>query len=89
MTGNDFNNYFNTNLHQLIIAIFFLMDGHKLLEDFLFYMPLKNDDERKLLDSFTSVTRAAIKGAAIIGLIQGGASGIAFAAVDIPISVKK
>ena len=68
----------------LLYSMFsFLMDGHKLLEKILFYMPLKDDDEQRLLDRFTSVARATIKGTAIIGVVQGGASGIAFAVLGI------
>lgn len=67
----------------LYTMFFFLMDGHKLLEKILFYMPLDEDDKKRLLAKFTSVARATIKGTAIIGLIQGGASGIAFAIAGI------
>ena len=71
----------------LYSMFFFLMDGHRLLEKILFYMPLKDEDERRLLNKFTSVTRATIKGTAIIGVIQGGASGAALAAAGIPSAV--
>ena len=50
-------------------------------------MPLDDEDERRLLDRFTSVARATIKGTVIIGIVQGGASGIAFAVVGIHSSV--
>ncbi|WP_022664579.1 AI-2E family transporter [Desulfospira joergensenii] len=71
----------------LYTMFFFLMDGHGLLEKILFYMPLKDNDEQRLLKRFTSVARATIKGTAIIGIIQGGASGIAFAVAGIPSAV--
>lgn len=71
----------------LYTMFFFLMDGHKLLEKILFYMPLEDADEQRLLTRFTSVARATIKGTAIIGIIQGGAAGIAFAFAGIPSSV--
>jgi len=62
----------------LYTMFFFLLDGAKFLEKALYYLPLENEDERRLLDRFTSVTRATIKGTAVIGIIQGGASGVAF-----------
>lgn len=65
----------------LYTMFFFLMDGHRLLEKILYYMPLTDDDEQRLLEKFTSVSRATIKGTAIIGIVQGGASGAAFAVV--------
>ncbi len=71
----------------LYTMFFFLIDGDKLLNKILYYMPLDDKDERRLLDRFTSVARATIKGTAIIGIIQGGASGIAFALVGIHSSV--
>ncbi len=39
-----------------------------------------------MLDRFTSVTRATLKGVAVIGILQGGLAGAAFAAVGIPSS---
>ena len=37
--------------------------------------PLEDEDERRMLDRFTSVTRATLKGTAVIGVIQGGLAG--------------
>jgi len=71
----------------LYTMFFFLIDGDQLLKKILFYMPLDDKDERRLLDRFTSVTRATIKGTAIIGIVQGGVSGIVFALVGIHSSV--
>lgn len=71
----------------LYAMFFFLMDGKLLLEKILYYMPLKDEDEKRLLERFTSVTRATIKGTAIIGLIQGSAAGIALAVVGIQAAV--
>jgi predicted PurR-regulated permease PerM len=71
----------------LYTMFFFLLDGHRLLEKILYYLPLEDKDERRILDRFTSVTRATLKGTAVIGIIQGGASGIAFAVVGIPSAV--
>ena len=71
----------------LYAMFFFLMDGHKLLEKILYYIPLEDDDERRMLDRFTSVSRATLKGTAVIGVVQGGLAGIAFAIVGIPSAV--
>jgi len=72
---------------MLYTMFFFLLDGPQLLEKMLFYLPLENEDERRLLERFTSVTRATIKGTAVIGVIQGTAAGIALAVVGIPSAV--
>ena len=60
---------------MLYAMYFFLMDGEKLIYKILYYLPLEDHDERRILDKFTSVTRATLKGTAVIGIIQGGLAG--------------
>lgn len=67
----------------LYSLIFFLLDGQEILKKILFYLPLEDKEERMLLNKFTSVTRATLKGTAVIGVIQGGLAGLAFAVVGI------
>jgi predicted PurR-regulated permease PerM len=62
----------------LYTMFFFLKDGRLLLEKILYYLPLSERDEQRLLERFTSVTRATIKGTLIIGIIQGGLAGFGF-----------
>jgi len=71
----------------LYTMFFFLMDGDKLLNKILYYLPLKDEDEQRMLDKFTSVTRATLKGTAVIGLLQGSLVGAAFWVVGIPSAV--
>lgn len=71
----------------LYTMYFFLIDGDKLIDKILYYVPLEEKDERRMLDKFTSVTRATLKGTAVIGVIQGALAGLAFAVVGIPSSV--
>jgi predicted PurR-regulated permease PerM len=66
---------------------FLLMDGDQLIERILYYLPLKTKDERLLLDKFTSVTRATLRGSLLIGLLQGTLAGIAFAVAGVPNAV--
>jgi predicted PurR-regulated permease PerM len=72
---------------MLYTMFFFLMDGDKLLYKILYYLPLQDRDEQRMLQKFTSVTRATLKGTAVIGILQGGLAGIAFWAVGIPSAV--
>ncbi len=78
-------------LFQLFVFLytmyFFLMEGDKLLAKITYYLPLEEKDERRMLDKFTSVTRATLKGTAVIGIIQGGLAGVAFALIGIPSAV--
>jgi len=67
-----------------LYTIYFLqMDGGKLVKKILYYLPLNSDDESLMLDKFTSVTRAMLKGTLMIGILQGGLAGIAFAVAGI------
>ena len=72
---------------MLYCMFFFLIDGPKLLEKILYYLPLEDRDERRMLDKFTSVSRATLKGTLLIGVLQGGLAGLAFAVVGIPSAV--
>jgi predicted PurR-regulated permease PerM len=68
---------------MLYTMFFFLMDGDKLIDKMLYYLPLEDQDERRILDKFTSVSRATLKGTAVIGILQGALAGAAFAVVGI------
>jgi len=72
---------------MLYSMYFFLIDGGKLIDLILYYLPLEDDEERRLLDKFSSVTRATLKGTAVIGILQGGLAGLAFAVVGIPSAI--
>jgi predicted PurR-regulated permease PerM len=72
-------------LFVMLYAIyFFLLDGPAILGRILYYTPLKEDDERALVDQFVSVTRATIKGSIIVGAIQGALAGSAFFFLSLP-----
>src|ERR1044072_1244695 len=70
---------FILNLFVMLYAMFFFFkDGKKILERILYYLPLNDEDEARMLARFTSITRATIKGTVVIGIIQGKLAGIAF-----------
>ena len=70
---------FLLNLFVMMYAMFFfLRDGRAILEKIFYYMPLHHEDEELVLQRFTSVTRATIKGTLVIGVIQGALAGIGF-----------
>jgi len=72
---------------MLYCMFFFLIQGDEILKKILYYLPLKDHDERRILDKFTSVTRATLKGSLVIGVLQGGLAGLAFAVLGIPSAV--
>jgi len=67
----------------LYTMFFFLLDGRAILRKVLYYLPLPDEDERRMVDKFVSVSRATLKGMLVIGLLQGGLTGLAFAIVGI------
>ena len=73
-----------TGLIVLYTMFFFLMDGDRLLYYMLYYLPLNDEDETKLLSRFMSVTKATLKGTAVIGFLQGGLAGLALWLAGIP-----
>ena len=68
----------------LYTMFFFLMTGDRLLFQILYYLPLQDEEEAKLLGRFMSVTRATLKGTAVIGLLQGCLAGLALWLAGIP-----
>jgi predicted PurR-regulated permease PerM len=54
-----------------------------MLKKIVSYIPLPENSMDRILDRFTSVSRASIKGTLVIGIIQGGLQGIAFAFMGI------
>ena len=68
---------------MLYAMFFFLRDGRAVLEKIFYYIPLRHEDELQMLERFTSVTRATIKGTVIIGIIQGSLAGLALWAAGI------
>jgi predicted PurR-regulated permease PerM len=62
---------------MLYAMFFFLRDGKAILEKIFYYVPLQHADEVQMVERFTSVTRATIKGTVIIGIVQGTLAGLA------------
>lgn len=62
---------------------YFLIHGRAVLEKCLYYLPLEPGDELLMVEKFTSVTRATLKGSMVIGVVQGVLAGAAFAVVGI------
>ena len=63
---------------MLYVMFYFLTMGDLLLGKILYYLPLADHDEERLLHRFTSVAGATMKSTLIIGLLQGGLCGFAF-----------
>ena len=68
---------------MLYAMFFFFKDGETILEQIFYYLPLSHEDEPLMLQRFTSITRATVKGTLVVGVIQGALAGIAFWAAGI------
>ncbi len=77
-------NFFLQAFVLLYALFYFLVNGPTLLRTVLHYIPLDSRQKDELLERFVSVTRATLKGSLLIGLIQGGAAGLAFWVAGIP-----
>jgi len=75
---------FILNLFVMLYAMFFFfLAGPRWLE-FFDYMPLTHQDRSLIIEKGVSIARATIKGTIVIGLVQGGLAGAAFAVVGLP-----
>ena len=72
---------------KLFIALFamftFLKDGRAILDWIFECLPLSHGDRKQLVSTFSSVAQATLKGTLVIGIVQGGLAGAAFAVVGI------
>ena len=68
----------------LYALYYFLLHGPVLLDRVLWYLPLDDDAERELVGKFHSVARATLLGTAVVGIVQGGAAGVALAVAGVP-----
>lgn len=71
--------HFLLNFFVLLYAMFFfLLGGTRMLDAILVYLPLPEQDKRRLSDRFLSVSRATIKGTLVVGFVQAALGGLAF-----------
>jgi predicted PurR-regulated permease PerM len=67
----------------LYATFYFLQDGRVVLDWLFDYTPLAAGDRERLVGTFSSVARATLKGKLVIGVVQGGLAGAAFAVAGI------
>jgi len=68
---------------MLYAMFFFLLDGPRILDKILYYVPLPSKDEDRMVGKFLSVSRATLKGTLVIGIVQGTLGGLSFWVVGI------
>ncbi len=68
----------------LFMLYFMLVDGKSLLERIHFLLPLKDEDEKELLENVKRVTDAVVINTFMLGALEGIFGGILFALLGIP-----
>jgi predicted PurR-regulated permease PerM len=68
----------------LYTMFFLLMDGPAMRDAALGHLPFSEDEKRQMKERFMSVTRAAVRGTLVIGIVQGTLAGLAFWVAGIP-----
>lgn len=75
---------FLLNLFIMLYAMFFfLLWGPKWIKHLAGFLPLSDEDRKKVLDRGLAVTRASLKGILVIGVLQGLLVGLAFWALGL------
>lgn len=72
---------------MLYLLFFLLKDGPYLVNQILDSLPLSDFVKQHLFAKFVGVTRATVKGTAVVAIVQGALGGIAFAIVGIDGSI--
>ena len=67
----------------LYVLFFFLRDGDKLVAALIRALPLGDPREERLLERFSAITRATVKGTFIVAAVQGTIGGVAFWALGL------
>ncbi len=63
---------------------YFLIDGKSALRYLIEMSPLKDKHDKLLIEKFTSISRATLKGTFVVGIIQSVLGGIAFLIAGVP-----
>lgn len=74
---NTFLFLLNTAL-MLYLAFFLLRDGKAVVHWIRVAVPLNDQRETELMNKFSEVTRATVKGNLVVGLVQGGLGALIF-----------
>ena len=68
----------------LYLSFFLIRDGNAVARAIWLTVPLASDHKRVLLDKFTTVIRATVKGNLLVAAIQGALGGIGLAVLGVP-----
>ena len=72
---------------MIYLLFFFLKDGNQIIAKCINVFPLDDNQEKFLIDRFSSVTKATVKGTIIVGVVQGTIGGVIFTLLGIKAAV--
>jgi len=72
---------------MIYLLFFFLKDGDQIIAKCINVFPLDDNQERFLIDRFSSVTKATVKGTIIVGVVQGAIGGVIFTLLGIKAAI--
>jgi len=72
------SNFFLLLFVMFFILYYFFMDGDRFVKYAFHVSPLRDKDERVLLERFMSMSRATLKGTLVVAVIQGIIGGLTF-----------
>ena len=72
---------------MIYLLFFFLKDGDQIIARCINAFPLEDNQERFLIEKFSTVTKATVKGTIIVGVTQGAIGGLTFILLDIKAAV--
>lgn len=81
--GQTTFSFFISTAIMLYLLFFFFRDAEKLQNTLMYYLPIGDSYEKRLLKRFTETSRAVVKGTLAIALLQGLLGGLAFWIVGI------
>ena len=72
---------------MIYLLFFFLKDGNQIITKCINVFPLEDNQEKFLIEEFSSVTKATVKGTIIVGVVQGTIGGVIFALLGIKAAI--
>lgn len=82
-TYQQTSNFLFMTLVMFFSLYYFFKDGDKLLKKMMELSPLRNSQEKLLVEKFISISRATLKGTLVIAIVQGLMTAILFWATGV------
>ena len=82
-TGQNLLQFFLSFFIMLYLLFFFLRDGENIIKSCIESFPMDDNQERFLIEKFSTVIKATVKGTILIAIAQGSIGGLILLFLDI------